>query len=91
MGFPTPGKGAPHNHVPGAHLIPLAQVPARRGELPSVERVYVVCASGNRSKSATDWLRASGQDAVSVTGGTNGWVAQGRPVVRGPHASETAA
>jgi rhodanese-related sulfurtransferase len=78
-------------HVPGTRLIPLAQVLARRAELPPGERVFVICASGNRSRSATDWLHASGVDAVSVAGGTSGWVAQGRPVVRGPHASESAA
>lgn len=78
-------------HVPGARLIPLAQVLARKSELPSGEPVYVICASGNRSKSATDWLRSSGIDAVSVMGGTSGWTAQSRPVVVGPHANETAA
>ena len=78
-------------HVPGARLIPLAQVLARSGELPTGEPVFVVCASGNRSKSATDWLRSAGIDAMSVSGGTSGWIAQGRPVVRGPHANESAA
>jgi rhodanese-related sulfurtransferase len=78
-------------HVPGARLVPLAQVIARVGELPQRERVYVICASGNRSKTATDWLRSRGLDAVSVTGGTSGWIAQGRPVVRGAHAGTSAA
>jgi rhodanese-related sulfurtransferase len=78
-------------HVPGARLIPLAQVLARRAELPSGERVFVICASGNRSKSATDWLRSAGVDAVSVQGGTSGWMAQGLPVVQGAHANESAA
>ncbi len=78
-------------HVPGARLIPLAQVLARRAELPSGEPVFVICASGNRSKSATDWLRSSGVEAISVQGGTSGWMAQGRPVVHGPHANESAA
>ena len=76
-------------HVPGATLIPLAQVLSRKSELPSGERVFVVCASGNRSKSATDWLRSSGIEAVSVAGGTSGWIAQGRPVIRGAHANES--
>jgi rhodanese-related sulfurtransferase len=74
-------------HVPGAQLMPLAQVLARQNELPRGERLYVICASGNRSKAATDWLRACGLDAVSVAGGTSGWTAQGRPVVTGPHAN----
>jgi rhodanese-related sulfurtransferase len=78
-------------HVPGAHLVPLAQVLARRAELPAGERVFVICASGNRSKSATDWLRGIGVEALSVRGGTTEWIAQGHPVVRGAHANESAA
>jgi rhodanese-related sulfurtransferase len=52
--------------------------------------VYVICASGNRSKTATDWLRARGVDAISVAGGTSAWLGQGRPVVRGAHAGTSA-
>lgn len=78
-------------HVPGAVLMPLAQVLARQAELPRGETVYVVCASGNRSGTATDWLRSRGVDAVSVAGGTSGWISQGRPVVRGAHASTSLA
>lgn len=69
-------------HVPGAVNIPLSQVPARTGEVPDT-RVYVVCASGNRSRSATDALRAAGVDAVSVRGGTRGWVQDGHAVTSG--------
>lgn len=78
-------------HVPGALLVPLAQALARQTELPHGEAVYVSCASGNRSKTATDLLRGRGVDAVSVAGGTSGWISQGRPVVRGPHASTSVA
>lgn len=78
-------------HVPGARLMPLAQVLARQDELPRGERFYVVCASGNRSRTATDWLRTRGLDAVSVAGGTSGWTAMGRPVVTGAHASTATA
>ncbi len=74
-------------HVPGAQLMPLAQVLSRRSELPRGETVYVVCASGNRSKTATDWLRGRGVDAVSVVGGTSAWIAKGHPVVTGAHAT----
>lgn len=70
-------------HVPGAVNIPLSQVPARTAEVPSEGRVYVVCASGNRSKKATDVLRAAGLDAVSVRGGTKGWIEDGRAVTNG--------
>lgn len=78
-------------HVPGAVLLPLAQVHRRLGGLPKGERVYVVCASGNRSKTAAGLLRAAGFDAVSVAGGTGGWIRQGRAVVLGPQADDPAA
>jgi len=77
-------------HIPGAVLMPLAQVLARQAELPAGEPVYVICASGNRSKTAVDWLRSRGTQAVSVTGGTSGWVSQGGPVVHGAHARSSA-
>ena len=67
-------------HVPGAVLVPMAQLPSRLGELDRDARVHVVCASGNRSKAMTDLLRAAGFDAVSVAGGTRGWIASGRAV-----------
>jgi rhodanese-related sulfurtransferase len=78
-------------HVPGAQLLPMAHVHARLGDLPKSEPVYVICASGNRSKTAASWLRTAGIDAISVAGGTGGWSGQGRPVVSGPHANESAA
>lgn len=78
-------------HVPGAKQLPLAHLHRRLGELPKAEPVYVVCASGNRSKTAASWLRVAGYDAISVAGGTGGWISQGRPVVRGPHADDFAA
>jgi len=73
-------------HVPGARLVPLGTVAASIGEIRGAGTVYVVCASGNRSRTATQTLIAAGLDALSVQGGTAAWVAAGRPVVRGPHA-----
>ncbi len=70
-------------HVPGATLVPLAQLPARLAEVERSDRVYVVCASGNRSQVGADVLRAAGYDAVSVAGGTSGWQRGGHPVVAG--------
>jgi rhodanese-related sulfurtransferase len=78
-------------HVPGAVLLPMAYVRAQLGELPKGGRIYVICASGNRSLTAAGWLRAAGIDAVSVAGGTGGWTSQGRPVVRGRHADQSVA
>ena len=78
-------------HVPGAQLLPMAQVMSRADALPRDERVYVICQSGNRSYTAAGWLRGRGIDAVSVAGGTGGWAGLGRPLVRGPQAKESAA
>lgn len=70
-------------HVPGAVLIPMGQLPGRVTELDRNAPVYVVCASGNRSATMTQFLRSEGFDAYSVAGGTSGWARSGRPVVGG--------
>lgn len=69
-------------HVPGAGLLPLSEVPVRAAELPKDEPVYVICATGNRSLAAADYLAGSGVDAWSVAGGTSEWQRSGRPVAR---------
>ncbi|HEX6970142.1 MAG TPA: rhodanese-like domain-containing protein [Micromonosporaceae bacterium] len=74
-------------HVPGARLVPLAQVPTYAPELAKAGRVYVICASGNRSKAAADYLAKAGVDAWSVAGGTSAWAKAGRPLVRGTRAA----
>jgi thioredoxin 1 len=70
-------------HVPGATLIPLGELGARQDEIPDGDPVYVVCASGGRSLTATKAMVHAGYRAVSVAGGTKGWIEQGRPVVLG--------
>lgn len=70
-------------HVPGAVLIPLADVPDRVGEFPTEGTVYVVCRSGGRSATAVAFLRSAGVDAVNVDGGTMAWIEAGHPVVEG--------
>lgn len=67
-------------HVPGAVLIPMTQLASRLGEVDRSARVHVICATGNRSKAMADLLVAQGFDAVSVTGGTQAWIASGRAV-----------
>ncbi len=74
-------------HVPGARLLPVAHVSQRTAELPRHERVYVVCESGNRSRSVVGLLRAEGFDAHSLRGGTAAWRSDGRPLVAGPRAN----
>lgn len=70
-------------HIEGAIHMPLATVPDRVAELPADGCVYVVCAAGGRSARAAEFLRAQGIDAINVGGGTQGWIATGRPVTQG--------
>jgi rhodanese-related sulfurtransferase len=70
-------------HVPGARLVPMGQLASRVEELDRSRRVYVVCASGNRSAAMTDLLVARGFDAYSVAGGTAAWARSGRAVETG--------
>jgi DMSO/TMAO reductase YedYZ molybdopterin-dependent catalytic subunit/rhodanese-related sulfurtransferase/glyoxylase-like metal-dependent hydrolase (beta-lactamase superfamily II) len=68
-------------HTPGAVLMPMGDVRARRHELPAGRRIVVVCRSGGRSAAITDALCAQGYDAVNLTGGMCAWAAAGLPVV----------
>ncbi|WP_406048679.1 rhodanese-like domain-containing protein [Kribbella sp. NBC_00889] len=70
-------------HVPGAVLIPMGELPNRLAELDRYAAMYVVCASGNRSRTMTDFLRRAGFEAYSVAGGTGGWIRSRRAVVTG--------
>jgi rhodanese-related sulfurtransferase len=70
-------------HVPGAVLIPLDQLSARQEEIPAGDPLYVICAVGGRSLMAATALVNAGYRAVSVTGGTNGWIERGEAVVTG--------
>jgi rhodanese-related sulfurtransferase/rubrerythrin len=69
--------------LPGSVLIPLGDLNARAGELDKKKKIIVYCRSGNRSVSATNFLRGIGFDkAVNMTGGIiqyNGLVASGPP------------
>jgi rhodanese-related sulfurtransferase len=74
-------------HIPGARMLPLGQLPLHADDLPRTEPVYVVCASGNRSLAAAEYLARRGIRAYSVAGGTGAWQRGGRPIVRGRHAA----
>jgi rhodanese-related sulfurtransferase len=70
-------------HVPGAIHVPMKQLPARVAKLKHDKPYAVICASGNRSRGATNYLLDNGfPDAVTVTGGTSAWASSGRPIVR---------
>jgi rhodanese-related sulfurtransferase len=68
-------------HAPQAMHIPLGELPDRVGELPTDQRVLVVCHSGVRSARATAWLVQGGYDAVNLDGGMVDWARAGLPVV----------
>lgn len=67
-------------HVPTAHHIPLGQLESRIDEVEDGARVFVICRSGARSQRGADILFNNGIDAVSVAGGTMGWIESGRAV-----------
>lgn len=71
-------------HVPGAVLVPLDQLEARRSELPTDQPLLVICKSGARSANAVQALTAAGYDATNVAGGTLAWIDAGEPVAEGP-------
>lgn len=70
-------------HLDGPVLIPMGQLPARLDELDRSRPVYVLCRSGNRSSSTTDFLRHQGFDAYNVAGGLVAWAQSGRPLASG--------
>jgi rhodanese-related sulfurtransferase len=66
----------------GAVLIPLAEVASRApSELDADSPVYVICRSGNRSRTASETLVQLGFGQVSnVDGGVTAWLDAGLPV-----------
>jgi rhodanese-related sulfurtransferase len=70
-------------HLPGAINIPVKKLPERVAKLKHDKPYAVICQSGSRSRSATDYLVDQGfEGAVSVTGGTGAWARSGRPIIR---------
>ena len=69
--------------VPGVTHIPMDQLNERIEEIPDDQRIYVICAVGGRSAKVTEALLRAGYDAVNVAGGTDKWVAEGRPFESG--------
>jgi rhodanese-related sulfurtransferase len=68
-------------HIEGALHIPLADLPARFGELPADADLVVVCRSGGRSARAVAWLNENGHGALNLDGGMGAWAASGREMV----------
>jgi len=69
-------------HAPGAHHLPMMELPARIAEVPADRDVAVICRSGGRSAQVVTYLMRNGWDQVrNVEGGMGEWAAAGRPVV----------
>jgi rhodanese-related sulfurtransferase len=69
--------------VPGAVNMPLKKLPLRAPQLKHDKPYAVICESGSRSRSATNFLLGEGfNGAVSVKGGTSAWARTKRPLVR---------
>jgi rhodanese-related sulfurtransferase len=70
-------------HLPGATLIPVNSVFARREELPKDKKILFVCAVGQRSALAAEMAAAAGLPAdqlYTLDGGTDAWKKAGQPV-----------
>ncbi|MGW1175377.1 MBL fold metallo-hydrolase [Kitasatospora sp. NPDC002543] len=68
-----PGEIRERGTIPGARLVPLPELLARLGELPTERPLTVVCAGGNRSSVAASVLRARGFEATDLRGGFAAW------------------
>ncbi|MEW6523333.1 MAG: rhodanese-like domain-containing protein [Bacillota bacterium] len=60
-------------HIPGAKLIPLAELQVRMSELDRGVEIIVVCLTDNRSARATRILVQAGFDAKHMRGGMLQW------------------
>jgi rhodanese-related sulfurtransferase len=69
-------------HAPGAHHLPMMEIPARMAEIPADGDVVVVCRSGGRSGQVVSYLLGQGWDNVrSLDGGMQSWAAASRDLV----------
>jgi rhodanese-related sulfurtransferase len=68
-------------HAPGAHHVPMMEIPVRLTEVPQDGDVVVVCRMGGRSGQVVAYLRRNGWDNVrNLDGGMQDWAAAGRPL-----------
>jgi rhodanese-related sulfurtransferase len=69
-------------HAPGAHHVPMMDIPVRSDEVPMDGDVVVVCRSGGRSAQVVAYLRENGWDNVAnLDGGMQDWVGAGHDLV----------
>jgi rhodanese-related sulfurtransferase len=69
-------------HPPGAYHLPMMEIPARTGEVPTDRDVVVLCRVGARSAQVVAFLRHRGWENVrNLDGGLQAWAAAGRELV----------
>jgi rhodanese-related sulfurtransferase len=69
-------------HPPGAHHVPMREIPVRLPEVPQDRDVVVVCRVGARSGQVVAFLAANGwRNVRNLTGGLEAWAAAGKPLV----------
>ncbi len=76
-------------HIPGAIILPQADLATRLEEIPRDRPVFVVCQAGMRSLRSTQFLQQMGYASVaSVRGGTAAWEESGKALASGSKAAE---
>jgi rhodanese-related sulfurtransferase len=70
-------------HIAGAKLMPLGELGRKMKNLPANREIVCVCASGNRSHSATRTLIDAGYNVYNMKGGMLSWRRAGFPVKKG--------
>jgi len=71
-------------HLPGARLVPLAELRSNPKAALLRDGVIFVCAAGVRSQTAARFAEQLGLTVLySLTGGTRSWVSAGLPLVQG--------
>lgn len=69
--------------IEGSIYIPLGDIPARMGELPSDRPLVVICHHGMRSAHAVSWLHGNGFDrAINLSGGIDSWARRVDPTMK---------
>ena len=70
------------NHINGARLIPLGELPKRVNELSTADSIVVNCLSGQRSAQATKFLKSMGfKKAKNLKGGMRAWGSDVDPTI----------
>lgn len=70
--------------IPGAESIPLGTLEQHVDRFSQDRRYAIVCASGNRSQTASVWLAEHGFQAANVVGGMSLWIGAGHPTAQIP-------